>query len=77
MLSIKTSLDWQSTESQIKKLGTLVPMFDHDIQKIIKHISEEIRILSQLEVEYRNTKSKSAGRQCDAQADKINQITMV
>jgi hypothetical protein len=73
MLEIKTSLDWSKTETEIRKLGKLLPMFDADVKRILNHISTMIRELSQLEVEARNTRSPSAQRLCSQKVAKINE----
>lgn len=73
MLEIKSSLDWSKTETEIRKLGKLLPMFDADVKRILNHISTMIRELSQLEVEARGTRSPSAQRLCSQKVTKINE----
>lgn len=73
MLEIKTSLDWNRVESEIRKLGDTLPMFRHDIKKICEGIRPKIVILSNLEIEDRRTHSSATARRCREQADKINQ----
>lgn len=73
MLEIKTSLDWSKTETEIRKLGRLLPMFEADVKRIIKHVGDMIRELSQLEVEARSTRSPSAQRLCTQKVARINE----
>lgn len=73
MQQIKTSLDWAKTETELKKLGRMLPMFEADIKRIINHVSDMVRELSQLEVEARNTRSKSLVAKCDSKAARINE----
>ena len=73
MLQIKTSLDWSLVETQIRKLGSSLPEFDQDIKRIGNRIHDMIRELSQLEVEARSTRSRSAVDKCNKKADKINE----
>jgi hypothetical protein len=73
MLEIKTSLDWSKTETEIRKLGRLLPMFDGDVKRILSGISTMVRELSQLEVEARNTRSPSAQRLCSQKVAQINE----
>lgn len=73
MLEIKSSLDWAKTETEIRKLGNMLPMFDGDVKRIINRVSIMVKELSQLEVEARNTRSKSLTAQCQNKAAKINE----
>ena len=73
MLEIKNSLDWPKVESEIRRLGNILPIFDSDTKRVIKHVSQMITELSKLEVEARNTKSKSCIVKCNEQAKKINE----
>lgn len=73
MLEIKTSLDWSKTETEIRKLGRLLPMFEADVKRILNHVSTMVKELSQLEVEARSTRSPSAQRLCIQKATKINE----
>jgi hypothetical protein len=73
MIEIKTSLDWSKTETELRKLGSMLPMFEADIKRIINHVSGMVRELSQLEVEARNTRSKSLIAKCQTKAVKINE----
>ena len=73
MIQIRTSLDWAKTETEIKKLGNMLPMFEADIKKIINHVSGMVKELSQLEVEARNTRSKSLVAKCESKATRINE----
>lgn len=73
MLQIKTSLDWSKVETEIIKLGHLLPEFNQDIKRIRNNISSMIKILSQLEVETRTTRSRSANDKCVKQVEKINE----
>jgi hypothetical protein len=73
MLEIKTSLDWSKTETEIRKLGRMLPMFEGDVKKILNRVNDMIRELSQLEVEARGTRSPSAQRLCSQKVTKINE----
>ena len=73
MLEIKTSLDWSKTETEIRKLGRMLPMFDGDVKKILNRVNDMVRELSQLEVEARGTRSPSAQRLCSQKVAKINE----
>jgi hypothetical protein len=73
MLEIKTSLDWSKTETEIRKLGRMLPMFDGDVKKILNRVNDMVRELSQLEVEARGTRSPSAQRLCSQKVTKINE----
>jgi hypothetical protein len=73
MLEIKTSLDWAKTETEIRKLGNMLPMFDGDVKRILTGISAMVKELSQLEVEVRNTRSSSTQRICAQKVAKINE----
>ena len=73
MLEIKTSLDWSKTETALRKLGRLLPMFDGDVKRILSGISTMVRELSQLEVEARSTRSPSAQRACSQKLARINE----
>lgn len=73
MLEIKSSLDWSKTETELRKLGNMLPMFKADIQRVTNRISEMVKELSQLEVEARNTRSRSLVAKCDTKAAKINE----
>ena len=73
MLEIKSSLDWAKTETELRKLGNMLPMFKADIKRIIDHVGDMVRELSQLEVEARNTRSRSLAAKCESKAAKINE----
>jgi hypothetical protein len=73
MLEIKTSLDWSKTETEIRKLGRMLPMFEADMKRILNHVSTMVRELSQLEVEARNTRSKATQTECSRKVAKINE----
>jgi regulator of replication initiation timing len=73
MLEIKSSLDWSKTETELRKLGNMLPMFEADIRRIINHVGSMVRELSQLEVEARNTRSRSMVARCESKAAKINE----
>lgn len=73
MLEIKTSLDWAKTETEIRKLGNMLPMFDGDVKRILTGISAMVKELSQLEVEARNTRSRACANQCESKVRKINE----
>jgi hypothetical protein len=73
MIEIKTSLDWAKTEAELRKLGRMLPMFEADIKRIINHVSDMVKELSQIEVEARNTRSKSLVSKCQNKAARINE----
>ena len=73
MLEIKTSLDWSKTESELRKLGKMLPMFEADIKRITNHVNDMVKELSQLEVKARNLRSRSAVADCESKAAKINE----
>jgi hypothetical protein len=73
MIEIKTSLDWSKTETELRKLGNMLPMFEADIKRIINHVSGMVKELSQLEVEARNTRSRSIVARCESKAARINE----
>ena len=73
MMEIKTSLDWSKTETELRKLGSMLPMFEADIKRIINRVNSMIKELSQLEVEARNTRSRSMVAQCESKAARINE----
>lgn len=72
-MEIKNSLDWPKVESEIRKLGNMMPIFQLDTKRVIKHVSEMVTELSKLEVQARNVRSKSSIAMCQAQANKINE----
>lgn len=73
MLEIKNSLDWPKAEAEIRKLGNLMPIFESDIKRLTHNISIMITELSKLEVEARNTRSRSAVFKCEEKAKSINE----
>jgi phage host-nuclease inhibitor protein Gam len=73
MIQIRTSLDWAKTELELRKLGRMLPMFEADIKRIINHVSDMVRELSQLEVEARNNRSRSLAAKCESKATRINE----
>lgn len=73
MLEIKSSLDWAKTETELRKLGNMLPMFTADIQRVTKRISTMVTELSQLEVHARNTKSRLSISNCESKVQKINE----
>jgi peptidoglycan hydrolase CwlO-like protein len=73
MQQIRTSLDWAKTESELRKLGNMLPMFEADIKRILNHVNVMIKELSQLEVEARNTRSRSMIARCESKAARINE----
>jgi len=73
MMQIQTSLDWAKTETELRKLGRMLPMFEADIKRIINHVSNMVKELSQLEVEARNTRSKSLAAKCQSKVSRINE----
>lgn len=73
MLEIKSSLDWAKTETEIKKLGKMLPMFSGDVKRLLTGISIIVKELSQLEVQARNTRSSSTQKICAQKVAKINE----
>lgn len=73
MLEIKSSLDWAKTETEIRKLGNMLPMFEGDVKRILNHVSTMVKELSQLEVHARNTKSRLSISHCESKVQKINE----
>ena len=51
----------------------MLPMFEGDIKKILNHVSNMIKELSQLEVEARSTRSRAAQETCNRKVEKINE----
>ena len=73
MLQIKTSLDWSKVETEIRKLGSLLPEFDQDIKRIRNNVNTLVKELSQLEVEARSSRSRSMIDKCNKKAERINE----
>jgi hypothetical protein len=73
MIEIRNSLDWAKTETELRRLGNMLPMFEADIKRIINHVNGMVKELSQLEVEARNTRSKSLAVKCQNKTAKINE----
>jgi peptidoglycan hydrolase CwlO-like protein len=73
MLQIKTSLDWSKTESELKKLGKMLPMFNADVKRITNRVNDMVKELSQLEVTARNTRSRSIIAKCESKVATINE----
>ena len=73
MLQIKTSLDWSKTESELKKLGKMLPMFSADVKRITNRVNDMVKELSQLEVTARNTRSRSIIAKCENKVATINE----
>ncbi len=73
MLKIQTSLDWANTETEIQKLGNLLPAFRHDIKKILESIRPEVTKLGNLEVEDRRMHNSATRRRCQQQVDLTNE----
>ena len=73
MIQIQTSLDWSKTETELRKLGNMLPMFEADIKRIINRVNDMVKELSQLEVEARNTRSRSLVTKCSSKAARINE----
>jgi hypothetical protein len=73
MMQIRTSLDWAKTETELRKLGRMLPMFEADIKRIINHVSDMVKELSQIEVEARNSRSRSLAAKCESKAARINE----
>lgn len=73
-MKIETSLDWPKVETELHKLGNLLPSFKHDIKRVCDTVRTEITILSNLEVENRRVHSHRTQQRCQEQANKINEI---
>jgi hypothetical protein len=73
MLEIKTSLDWPKSESELKRLAKLMPMFEADFNRIATNIGALVTELSKLEVIARNTKSRSSVDNCESKIKQINE----
>lgn len=72
MQLIKSSLDWETVETKIRKLGGSMPLFKNDIKKFTKHIESMVRDLSKLELAARTRKSQRYADECKEMVDKIN-----
>ena len=72
MLEIKNSLDWPKIDSELQKLGNMLPMFKADIKRIRNHIGSMVTELSKMEITVRSTRSRSAADNCSKQVEKIN-----
>jgi regulator of replication initiation timing len=72
MLEIKNSLDWPKTDTELQKLGNMLPMFKADIKRIRNHIGSMVTELSKMEILVRSTRSRSAADNCSKQVEKIN-----
>ena len=73
MLEIKSSLDWSKAETELRKLGSMLPMFEADIKRVINRVNDLVKELSQLEVHARNTKSRLSICNCENKVQKINE----
>ena len=73
MQQLKSSLDWAKIETEIRRLGNLMPIFNNDIKRFTRHIDSLVKELSKLEVKARTRKSEARARQCQELADKINE----
>ena len=73
MLTIKNSLDWAKTETEIRRLGNMLPMFEADVKRLTNRINDMVKELSQLEVEARNTRRRAVFEQCETKVKKINE----
>lgn len=73
MLKIETSLDWSNVETELHRLGNLLPAFKHDIKRIQDGLRPEIAKLSNLEVEDRRRHSPATRKYCNEQVELINE----
>ena len=72
MQQLKSSLDWAKIETEIRKLGNLMPIFNNDIKRFTRHIDSLVKELSKLEVKARTRKSASVAAECENLVNQIN-----
>ena len=72
MQQLKSSLDWAKIETEIRKLGNLMPIFKNDIKRFTRHIDSLVKELSKLEVKARTRKSASIATECEILVNQIN-----
>jgi hypothetical protein len=72
MEQLKTSLDWQDIEKELRQLGKSSPEFKFNIIKFCAGISSEVRKLSDIEIDIRRRPSDMLLVKHRDQANKIN-----
>jgi predicted metalloenzyme YecM len=72
MLKISNSLDWAQTDTELQKLGKMLPMFQHDIKRLSNNIQIQVSELSKLELKARTTHSRSVLEACERKVEEIN-----
>jgi hypothetical protein len=73
MLILSVSTDWPAVKTEIQDFSRTLPAFKNDFIRMSSYLDQEIKVLSNLEVENRRTKTKYAIKRCSEQVDKINQ----
>jgi hypothetical protein len=73
MLILSVSTDWPAVKTEIQDFSRTLPAFKNDFTRMSTYLDQEIKILSNLEVENRRSKTKYALTRCTEQVDKINQ----
>ena len=73
MLNLAASTDWPAVKTEIKDFSRTLPAFKNDFIRMSTYLDQEIKMLSNLEVENRRSKTKNSLNRCIAQLDKINQ----
>jgi len=72
MLKISNSLDWAKTDTELQRLGDMLPMFRHDIKRLSNNIQLQVNELSKLELKVRTTRSRTAMDACELKVAEIN-----
>lgn len=73
MLNLAASTDWPAVKTEIKDFSRTLPAFKNDFNRMSTYLDQEIKILSNLEVENRRSKTKHSLNRCTEQLHKINQ----
>jgi hypothetical protein len=73
MLNLASSTDWPAVKTEIKDFSRTLPAFKNDFIRMSTYLDQEIKILSNLEVENRRSKTNHSLNRCTEQLDKINQ----
>jgi hypothetical protein len=69
---ITNSLDWNSLRIDLEKRKQHLSMFKKDIERMLSSIDKEVAKLGNLEVIYRNKKSRSAEDNVKLQIQLVN-----
>ena len=77
MKELETSLDWHDIEQELRKLGKSAPEFKFNIIKFCGGIQNEIRKLSDIEIDLRRRPSDSLLVKHKDQATKINEALKI